>query len=107
MNESHDPATALSAHDAAHPDGGPAAAPSRPQAAARPSGWTAGRIAALVIGALLVLFALVVLGGAPYVVGFAGVALVVVLVNAAGALADLFAQSLLQLSVPRELRKSK
>src|SRR5207302_7856508 len=47
---------------------------------------------------------LLLLGGAPYVVGFVGVLLVVVLVNAAGALADLFAQSLLQLSVPGELR---
>ena len=35
VNESNDPATALSVHDAAHQDGGPAApvvAPSRPQA---------------------------------------------------------------------------
>jgi hypothetical protein len=47
---------------------------------------------------------LIVLGGAPYAVGFVGVAIVVVIVNAAGALADLFAQSLLQLSVPSELR---
>ena len=37
-------------------------------------------------------------------VGFAGVLAIVILVNAAGALADLFAQSLLQLSVPSELR---
>jgi hypothetical protein len=35
----------------------------RPQAAARPSGWTGGRIAALVIGALLVLLSLALLGG--------------------------------------------
>lgn len=34
-----------------------------PQAAARPSGWTGGHIAALVIGALLVLVSLVLLGG--------------------------------------------
>ena len=47
---------------------------------------------------------LMLLGGAPYVVGFAGVLAIVILVNAAGALADLFAQSLLQLSVPSELR---
>jgi MFS transporter, DHA1 family, staphyloferrin A biosynthesis exporter len=47
---------------------------------------------------------LVVLGAAPYVVGFAGVVIVLIVVNAAGALADLQAQSLLQLSVPKELR---
>jgi len=41
---------------------------------------------------------------APFVVGFAGVVVMVTLVNAVGALADLFAQSLLQLSVPRHLR---
>ncbi|HEU5197683.1 MAG TPA: MFS transporter [Methylomirabilota bacterium] len=41
---------------------------------------------------------------APFLVGFAGVVMMVVLVNAVGALADLFAQSLLQLSVPRHLR---
>ena len=35
----------------------------RPQAAARRSGWTGGRIAALVIGALLVLLSLALLGG--------------------------------------------
>ncbi len=34
-----------------------------PQVAARPSGWTGGRIAAVVIGALLVLVSLVLLGG--------------------------------------------
>ena len=43
---------------------------------------------------------LIALGGAPYVVGFWGVVMVVTLVNACGALADLLAQSLLQLSVP-------
>jgi hypothetical protein len=66
VNESHDPPTALSAHDAAHPDGGPAApaaAPPRPQAAARPPGWTAGRITALVIGVLLALVSAGLLGG--------------------------------------------
>jgi hypothetical protein len=47
---------------------------------------------------------LIVLGGAPYVVGFGGVVLVVVAVNAAGALADLLAQTLLQLSAPHALR---
>jgi hypothetical protein len=35
----------------------------RPEAAARPSRWTAGRITALVIGALLLLLGLVLLGG--------------------------------------------
>ena len=35
----------------------------RPRAAARRSGWTGGRIAALVIGTLLVLLSLVLLGG--------------------------------------------
>jgi len=56
--------------------------------------------------AVLVAFgaSLVGLGAAPYLVGFAGVVLVVVMANAAGALADLFAQSLLQLSVPHRLR---
>jgi hypothetical protein len=47
---------------------------------------------------------LVALGGAPHVVGFWGVVLVVTLVNACGALADLLAQSLLQLSVPDSQR---
>jgi Transmembrane secretion effector len=47
---------------------------------------------------------LVGLGVAPFVVGFAGVVVVLTVVNAVGALADLFAQSLLQLSVPRHLR---
>jgi hypothetical protein len=47
---------------------------------------------------------LVGLGVAPYVVGFTGVACLVLLANAAGALADLLAQSLLQLRVPHHLR---
>ena len=46
MTESHVSSTAL-----------------QPQAAARRSGWTAGRITALVIGALLVLLSLALLGG--------------------------------------------
>jgi MFS transporter, DHA1 family, staphyloferrin A biosynthesis exporter len=56
--------------------------------------------------AVLVTFgvSLVVLGAAPYAVGFVGVLIVLTVVNAAGALADLHAQSLLQLSVPKELR---
>jgi len=47
---------------------------------------------------------LVGLGLAPYVVGVAGVIAVLIVVNAVGALADLLAQSLLQLSVPGHLR---
>ena len=56
--------------------------------------------------AVLVSFggSLIALGVAPYVVGFVGVALLVLLANAAGALADLLAQSLLQLRVPAHLR---
>ena len=56
--------------------------------------------------AVLVTFgaSLMALGAAPYVTGFVGVLLVLTLVNAAGALADLLAQSLLQLSVPDDLR---
>src|SRR5262249_40314712 len=41
---------------------------------------------------------------APFVVGLTGVVAVLVVVNALGALADLLAQSLLQLSVPAHLR---
>jgi hypothetical protein len=47
---------------------------------------------------------LIVLGLAPHVVGLSGVVAVLVVANAAGALADLLAQSLLQLSVPAHLR---
>jgi len=47
---------------------------------------------------------LIVLGAAPPLVGVAGVLVVLTAVNAAGALADLLAQSLLQLSVPGHLR---
>jgi hypothetical protein len=82
--------------------------------AARSVGGILGLAAASSMGAaggarfLAVLLAfgasLVVLGAAPHVVGFAGVLLVLTVVNAAGALADLLAQSLLQLSVPGELR---
>jgi hypothetical protein len=56
--------------------------------------------------AVLVAFGggLLLLGAAPYVVGLVGVLVVLTLVNAAGALADLLAQSLLQLSVPADLR---
>ena len=67
-------------------------------------GFTAGSGALFV--AVLVSFGgtLIALGVAPYVVGFVGVALLVLLANAAGALADLLAQSLLQLRVPAHLR---
>jgi MFS family permease len=67
-------------------------------------GFTAGSGALFV--AVLVSFggSLIALGVAPYVVGFAGVVLLVLLANAAGALADLLAQSLLQLRVPAHLR---
>jgi transmembrane secretion effector len=56
--------------------------------------------------AVLLAFGLSLMGLAlaPFVVGFAGVVVMVILVNGVGALADLFAQSLLQLSVPRHLR---
>ena len=56
----------------------------------------------LVIGAFGV--SLIGLGAAPYLLGFAGVVVLLTLANAAGALADLLSQSLLQLSVPRHLR---
>ena len=65
MTESHGSPTALSAGAATHPEGvpaGPAAQPQPPGAAARPSGWTGGRITALVIGVLLVLVSVVLLG---------------------------------------------
>ena len=47
---------------------------------------------------------LVLLGLSPYVVGFAGVVVVLTAVNAIGALSDLLAQSLMQLSARGELR---
>lgn len=82
--------------------------------AARSVGGILGLAAASTVGAaggarfvsVLLAFGagLVALGAAPHVVGFAGVLVVLTLVNAAGALADLLAQSLLQLSVPSELR---
>jgi len=61
-----------------------------------------GALFLVVIGAFGL--SLVGLGAAPYLVGFAGVVLVLIVANAAGALADLLAQSLLQLSVPPHLR---
>jgi len=56
--------------------------------------------------AVLVAFgaSLVALGLAPALVGFAGVVVVLIVGNAAGALTDLLAQSLMQLSVPARLR---
>lgn len=56
--------------------------------------------------AVLVTFgaSLIVLGASPHLVGVVGVLVVLTVVNAAGALADLLAQSLLQLSVPGHLR---
>lgn len=51
MNESHVTQTAL-----------PEGTPSRSEAVSRSSGWTAGRIAAIVIGALFVLLSLALLG---------------------------------------------
>jgi hypothetical protein len=54
VNESDGPPTARSAHDTAYPAAGgspgPAGAPPSPQAAARPPGWTGGRITALFTG---------------------------------------------------------
>jgi hypothetical protein len=47
---------------------------------------------------------LIALGLAPRSIGFAGVLIVLIIVNAIGALADLLAQSLMQLSVPSGLR---
>jgi hypothetical protein len=61
-----------------------------------------GALFLLVIGAFGV--SLIGLGAAPYFVGFLGVVMVLTVANAAGALADLLAQSLLQLSVPPHLR---
>ena len=66
MNERHVSPAVLTAHDAAQLEGAPrarAAEPTPPQAAARPSGWTGGRVATVVIGALLVLVSLALLGG--------------------------------------------
>jgi MFS transporter, DHA1 family, staphyloferrin A biosynthesis exporter len=82
--------------------------------AARAVGGILGLVAASARGgaggtvfvAVLVTFgvSLIALGAAPYVTGFVGVLVVLTVVNAAGALADLLAQSLLQLSVPDDLR---
>jgi MFS transporter, DHA1 family, staphyloferrin A biosynthesis exporter len=71
-------------------------------AAASRRGAAGGARFLAVLGAFGV--GLLVLGAAPHLVGFAGVVVVLIVVNAVGALADLFAQSLLQLSVPHDLR---
>jgi hypothetical protein len=66
VNETHLSRATLSAGEAARLQGGPgapAAVPLPSQAAARSAGWTGGRIAALVSGALLVLVSLALLGG--------------------------------------------
>jgi MFS family permease len=71
-------------------------------ASARSSGQGSGAL----FVAVLVAFgaSLIGLGLAPHVLHLVGVVVVLILVNAAGALADLLAQSLLQLSVPGPLR---
>ena len=64
MNDSQASSTALSEVDAARPDrapAGPVGAPPRPEPGVR-QGWTAGRITAVVVGALLILIAVVFLG---------------------------------------------
>jgi hypothetical protein len=67
VNESSISQTKQPTPAAAHPEGGQAGPsetlPPPPKAAARRSGWTGGRITALVIGALLVLVSLGLLGG--------------------------------------------
>ncbi|HXH81725.1 MAG TPA: hypothetical protein VNN07_02220, partial [Candidatus Tectomicrobia bacterium] len=60
---------------------------------------------ALFLGVLTTFgFGVAALGVAPHVVGLAGVLVVLTVVNAAGALADLLAQTMLQLAVPAHLR---
>jgi len=65
-----------------------------------------GRSGGALFLAILVIFgaSVIALGVSPYVVGFAGVVVVLLVTNAAGAIADLLAQSLLQRSVPAHLR---
>jgi hypothetical protein len=81
--------------------------------AARSVGGIAGLVAAMRARGSGAFFVLVLvffgatvaaLGLAPHVTGFAGVLVVLTAANAAGALADLLAQSLLQLGVPAHLR---
>jgi hypothetical protein len=82
-------------------------------AAARSVGGMLGLIAAFrgtatgarFLGALLAFGgALIVLAISPSLLGFVGVLIVLTMVNAAGALADILAQSLVQLAVPPALR---
>jgi MFS family permease len=69
------------------------------------SGSRRGGGGALFVGILVTFGASVIaLGLSPFVVGFAGVVMVLLVTNAAGAIADLLAQSLLQRSVPAHLR---
>jgi MFS transporter len=65
-----------------------------------------GRSGGALFLAILVIFgaSVIALGVSPYAVGFAGVVVVLLVTNAAGAIADLLAQSLLQRSVPAHLR---
>ncbi len=73
-------------------------------AAAMARGAAPGSGALFLIVLIAFGLSLIGLGAAPYLVGFVGVVVVLTVVNAAGALADLLAQSLLQLSVPPHLR---
>jgi hypothetical protein len=70
------------------------------------SAWSPVQGGGVLFLAVLLAFgaSLIGLGLAPHLVGFVGVVAVLIVVNAAGALADLLAQSLLQLSVPGHLR---
>jgi len=71
-------------------------------ASARSGGGGAGALFLIVLTSFGA--SLICLGLAPHLVGFAGVVLVLVVVNAAGGLTDLLAQSLMQLGVPAHLR---
>jgi hypothetical protein len=65
VNNNNVSPTTLSSADTAQREGGPvgpATVPPPPEAAARPSAWTVGRVTALVIGVLLVLPSVVLLG---------------------------------------------
>ena len=66
MNERHASPAAYSSPDTANAErgaGAPTVVLPRPEAAAGPSGWTRGRITALVTGVLLILVSLAMLGG--------------------------------------------
>jgi MFS family permease len=73
-------------------------------AAAMARGSTQGGGALFLVVIVAFGVSLIGLGAAPSLVGFVGVVGVLIVANAAGALADLLAQSLLQLSVPPHLR---